>query len=323
MTRAWRRSRSSYTINANLILLQDICLSAKVSPPYPGIAPSVNTTLQRYSILDLILSAKYHNNFRFIDMSLFAQSTQEELVETIIGCLELLDPSDQAVDPLLGYLYQPHSALGDLLEKLKAYSEIEHPSKTERLKAGRLMEQIAGVVFSQIKGASSIESYQSAAAQYDLLVSGDGLGWSALTKALYMKTERRGILVEAKARSKKLTDKEFSRLIAILESHLTTVGLGVFLTIHGASGFPKPGAAQRALKDCQIRQALYFAKTEKAIIVFDLQDLASLNAAGALPRLIARKIRALSALCTHPIDPVPAPKEVTLPLHISSVLKNS
>lgn len=249
-------------------------------------------------------------------------STQEELVETIIGSLELLDCLDPSTDALFGYLYKPHPALGNLIVQLEEYAKIDRPPKKVREKAGRLMEQIAAVSFVQIKGVSSIKSYQSAAAQYDLLVSGDSLSWSTLAKMLYMRDNRRDILIEAKARSQKLTDKEFSRLIGILETHLSVVGMGVFFTIQGATGFPKPGVPQRALRDCQLRQALYFAKTEKPIIIFDLRDLMALNTVGALPRLIARKVRALSELCAHPFDPSPTPVEVNLPPHILSLLGN-
>lgn len=249
--------------------------------------------------------------------------TQDELVKTILSCLDLLDRADPSANTLLGYLYKPHSALGGLIRQLDEYAKIKKPSKVARENAGRLMEQIAGVCFAQLTGVSALKSFQSAAAQYDLLVSGDSIGWSTVTKMLYMTDGRRDILVEAKARGKKVTDKEFSRLIGIMETHLSIVGLGIFFTIHGATGFPKPGAPQRVLRDCQLRQALYFAKTERPILVFDLGDIASLNAAGALPSLIARKVRALSQLCVHPFDPLPALVEETLPPHILSVLGKS
>ena len=249
-----------------------------------------------------------------------AVPTQQELVETIIKSLDLLDRADPSTDHLFSYLYQPHPLLGDLILKLESYAKIDRPSKSEREDAGRLMEQVAGASFSQLNGVSALKSYQSAAAQYDLLVSGDTLPWSILTKKLYMNDNRRDILVEAKARASKLTDKEFSRVIGILETHLTIVGLGVFFTLHGATGFPKSESPKRSLGACQLRQVLYYAKTDKAIIVFNLHDISSLNRAGALPKLIARKVRALSELSGHPFDPSPPPTEVMLPPHISTLL---
>lgn len=245
--------------------------------------------------------------------------TQQELVETIIISLDLLERDDPSTNHLFSYLYQPHPLFAKLLLDLQSYTKKEQPSKQEREDAGRLMEQIAGAAFSRLKGVSSLKSYQSAAAQYDLLVSGDTASWLVLTKKLYMQDDRRDILIEAKARKDKLTDREFSRLIGILETHLTIVGLGVFFTLRGATGFPKPGTSQRSLRDCQLRQALYYAKTEKAIIIFDIQDIASLNEPGALPRLIARKVRDLSELSGSAPNTSPSPTEVNLPPHISSI----
>jgi hypothetical protein len=46
------------------------------------------------------------------------------------------------------------------------------------------------------------------------------------------------ILVEAKAKQSKLTDKDFARLCSIMDVNLSTTGITEFYFFKGATGFP-------------------------------------------------------------------------------------
>jgi len=245
--------------------------------------------------------------------------TQAEWVQQALEALENLNPGDSAGVDLLSYLYVADGQIGALVGELEALGSKRRLTKAQRQRAGRLMEAVAYLAFRGLKGCSSFKSFQSAGPQYDLLVTGDGASWLTLARLLYMTEGKRGVLVEAKGTSKKIADKDFARVCAIMETNLPIVGLGVFFSLHGATGFPLTGARQRGIRDCRLRQALFFAKTGRPVVVFDKKDISELRANGTLPILLARKIRDIAELGGLPTVTAVDIQEVDLPKHLKDL----
>ena len=248
--------------------------------------------------------------------------SQEELVQSVIEALALLDKNDPASDQLASYLYIADRRLSDYLDQLREFTQLESPTLPESKKGGELLEQIAFLTFQGLKGATSLKSFQSAGPQYDLLVSGDQPAWLHVCNLLYLKENQRGIVVEAKATKQRLPDKQFARLCSIMELNLSSiVGLGVFFTLKGAAGFPERGSSrQRTIRDCRLRQVLFHAKTQKLIVVLDKDDIFELGKNGTLIQILVRKIRDLCELSGLPTPPVDEPKEmIDLPNHLKQL----
>lgn len=224
--------------------------------------------------------------------------SQEELVETILQSLKQLDRDHPASDGLLSYLYVADVRLSEYLDKLKSFLKLERPSHSQRTDCGKTLEQIADLAFQGLQGVTRFKSFQSAGAQYDLLISGDNEKWLVICDRFYLSFDKRDIIIEAKAKESKVADQDFARLCSIMDLNLTNTGLGIFFTLEGATGFPDRTASkrQRKISDCRLRQALFRAKTGKYIIVFDKEDIFELNSNGSLMKLIIRKIRDLEEL---------------------------
>lgn len=238
-----------------------------------------------------------------------------------VEALEKARSGDPAALDLASYYYVADPRLGPLIQELTELVEFKRlRSSTDTRRAGQLMEQIAFLVFSTVIGASSIKSFQSAGPQYDLLVSGDTLPWLMLCSLLFLGEHHRSILVEAKAVAGRLPDREFARLCAIMETNLPAVGLGVFFTLSGASGFPDGSKRQRSIRDSRLRQVLYHAKTGKAVIVFDLADLMALRENGTLVEILIRKIRDISELSGLPAGATEELIEKDLPAHLTALI---
>jgi hypothetical protein len=102
----------------------------------------------------------------------------------------------------------------------------------------------------------------------------------------------------------------------------TTVGLGVFFTLNGASGFPQSDDSRlRSIRDSRLRQVLFHAKTQKLIVVLDKNDIFALGKNGTLIRILARKIRDLCELSGLPTPPVDQIEEIDLPPHLKQLYK--
>lgn len=245
-------------------------------------------------------------------------NTQEQWVQQAIEALKNLNSGDPGTRPLATYLYTADRGLTECLEQLKEFLELENPAHSERQTAGYLLEQIALLAFRGLKGFTSIKSFQSAGPQIDLLISGDETHWLYVCKLLYLDINQRGIVVEAKATAGPLKDNQFARLCSIMELNLfKSVGLGVFFTIKGVSGFPQRGnSRQRKISDSRLRQVLFHAKTQKAIVVLDKDDILELNRNGSLILMLERKIRDLSELSGLPTPSYEQCKEIDLPDHL-------
>lgn len=243
--------------------------------------------------------------------------SQDELVESIINAMDSLESGNPALNKLASYLYKADDKLSKYLDNLKIYTELEKPTRQQTQEGGKLLEQIVLLLFKGLKGVQSIKSFQSAGPQYDLLVSGDDVGWKGVCKSLYLEWNQRDIVIEAKATKSPLEDKQFARLCSIMEHNLRGAGLGIFVTLNGASGFPKRDSTrQRAVSDCRLRQIIFHARTNKIIVVLDKEDLFELTKNGTFIEVLTRKIRDLSELSGLPTTPAEQFQEIDLPLHL-------
>jgi len=240
--------------------------------------------------------------------------SQEQIVNQILEGLQFIDRESPAVDPLISYLYIPDPILEDYLTKLRIFLNILKPTNEEVTKAGYLLEEIALICFCGLTGFTTVKSFRSPSAQYDLVISGDTLHWTSICKFLYLDSTQRDIVIEVKAITDSLPDSQFSRLCNIMSISLTNAGLGIFFTLNGASGFPEAGQPrQQKIGNSRFRQVVFYASTKKAIIVLDKDDIFALNQNGSLITLLIRKIRDLHELSGIPNAPVEEFVEVDLP----------
>ena len=240
--------------------------------------------------------------------------SQEQIVKQIMEGLQQIDIDSPAVNPLISYLYIANPLLEEYLSQLRTFLNLEKPQKEQITRAGYLLEEIALICFCGLAGFTSVKSFRSPSAQYDLLLSGDTPHWESICKFLYLDLNQRDLLIEAKAITKPLSDSQFSRLCSIISLNLTNTGLGIFFTLNGASGFPQVGESrQQKIGNARLRQVIFYASTKKAIVVLDKNDILTLNQNGSLITLLIRKIRdlhELSGLATAPVEEL---VEVDLP----------
>jgi hypothetical protein len=247
--------------------------------------------------------------------------SQESLVLHIIESLQKVDLETTDIDPLLSYLYTAKSSLSEYLRELETFISLNSPSNKERQSAGYLLEKIVLLSFSGLKGYTCVKSFQSAGPQHDLLISGDTITWKTLCETLGFGNCCDCILIESKAIKAKVGDNQFARLCNVIDINLTQVGVGIFFTLNGASGFPEVDSPrQRKIGDARLRQALFFAKTRKPIIVFDKIDILNLGKNGSLPKIIKRKIRDIQELSGLPCALLEICTEVDLPPHLRDLI---
>lgn len=256
-------------------------------------------------------------------------SQLELAIEALRTISEFTSSDDPAVDQLAALLYTPDSKLGSFIVRIENMQSTAARLKgKDALKVkqdtGYLMESIAVLSFQSLVGWSELKSYQSAGPQHDLLIDGSSLEWQSLWRYFGIEPSvRQALVVETKAIGSRLADSEFARLCAVMDHNLSHAGLGIFFTLKGASGFPRPGKTVKGLRDCRMRQVIYFAKTSKPVIVFDEHDIKQLSSSGALPILIRRKIKEISELTGLSTVPVPQFKEIVLPEYLKKLLKLS
>ncbi len=223
--------------------------------------------------------------------------TVQQAKDAIINGFNFLDKNSKGSDELLTWLYEPPQGLTDLITELRSFLELSQPTKKQRQNAGYLLEKILVCSFSGLSGYSNLKSYRSSSHQIDLLITGDDDKWDVTCERLYLRgmpksPNYRGILVEAKAIKKSVSCSQFSRLCCLLNVDFANslIGLGVFFTLNGASGFPKPNSQRRScIKDARLLQIIYSAKTGKKIVVLDKDDILELDERGALIRILIRK----------------------------------
>jgi hypothetical protein len=233
------------------------------------------------------------------------------------------DPSNAS---LIACMYTPSS---ELRERIKAVEKLrgrkKKLTKGERQQLGYQLEEMVMLAFQNITGASTLKSYQSAAAQHDYLIDGDDTAWQWFRKAIFIHgtDEGSGLLVEAKATVKAVGDREFQRLGNIITHYFPrTVGMGIFVTINGASGFPKRGGPRKkGLHSARLTQTVLYHSRKKPIVVLDWEDLKALTTAGSLVRILASKVREIEQLSGRANEMPDEPQQVDLPERLRALLR--
>jgi hypothetical protein len=254
------------------------------------------------------------------------EGSPEQLEATLYAIIEAwrANPGYRATKLEAKVYYRPSPKLAPKLAKLKKLMRIRRPTSAERLALGQTLEAVAHLAFSSISGCDTVKSYQSAGPQIDLYVSGNSLDWFNFCR--FIGIEKRSILVECKAIAGRLEDKQFSRMCDVLCTNFSSsADLAVFFTLRGASGFPAKAAdkkkeptPERVLRDCRLRQALFFARQSKAVIVFDLDDLVQLTRDGTLPILLHRKILEIELATGLPTKKA-SEVDLLLPKHLAKL----
>jgi hypothetical protein len=215
------------------------------------------------------------------------------------------------------YLYEPDEALVSRIGEYNRWCQDQQGEDP-----GQLMEEIAFLAFRCIRGWNAVKSYQSYAAQHDLVISGSDSDWKALMEYLHLDWKYRTIVVEAKNLSEIIDDKQFSRLCGILQNIFKeTCKLGVFFSRFGASGFPEENrkqqpSRQRSISNALATQIIFHAGTGKFVVVLEDRDIQNLVQPGALPRILEAKIRAVEEWTGLPIEFDGEWKEIDLPTHL-------
>jgi hypothetical protein len=144
--------------------------------------------------------------------------------------LEKLDPKTrQDIFESEGWIVEIlYSPAPELLKRLKDYFDWAKGKRKED--PGQLLEEVAYLLFKSLKGIGNIRSYQSFAAQHDLIVDGGSLAWQNLMMYLHLNRDGRTIVVECKNQSASISDQQFSRLCGILQNKFDkTAELGIFI----------------------------------------------------------------------------------------------
>lgn len=247
-----------------------------------------------------------------------AGRTREETLSEVIEGVKLIRESGSS-DDLDAQLYVPDTRLKGILGQLFEYVSKGKSTTAEQREAGNLLEQLAYLAFAGLTGYERIESFNSAGPQFDLLATGSSSAWMFLCASLHVDDSKRGMLVECKARTSKVDDQDFGRFCALMRGQEQSVGLGVFLTLKGATGFPTPGRAEKKIYASRLRQVLFFARYRTPVVVLDWADCQELVKAGALVRILRSRIENVEKLpCEVGASPLAA---IPLPKHLQGLAK--
>ncbi|WP_394825658.1 hypothetical protein [Pendulispora albinea] len=138
--------------------------------------------------------------------------------------------------------------------------------------------------------------------------------------AIRIDRNKGAIIVEAKARKDKVNDAQFARMCSLLRHNFAQQGaLGVFVTIQGATGFPRGQEKTLRLHDARLRQALFHAKEGVPIVVLTLDDVLALSEPGALPRILRKKVADIELMTNIPINPVTCEPDIMLPSYLADL----
>jgi len=248
-----------------------------------------------------------------------AKLTEDELINVLADALKLVRDQPKKAGVLAPLLYEPRARLPGLLQDLEVFVAKANPTREERVAAGILLEQLMLVTFAGLR-YDTIASYQSAGPQIDLLVNGSELTWQSVASYLRIDPQRRGIVVEAKATEAPVSTAQFLRVCALMQVNLaTTVSLGVFFTIKGATGFPDE-VRRRSVSDARLEQMLFMARHRLPVVVLDLDDIRQLNAPGALVQILAAKVQEVEACTGMRLEMVDARCLPDLPDHLKNLI---
>jgi hypothetical protein len=239
-----------------------------------------------------------------------------EVFRAVAGLTE----ADEAL--LVPHLYTPHG-VAELIAQMDPLVKLKRAGRLSKKKVqplGYMLEDLALLIFQSLAGLDTFLSYQSIDAQLDLVVSGPDLLWREITKMLHI-DEYSSILVEAKAWTDKVGVTEFLRLGSLLSHHCRkTSGLGVLFTLEGASGFPAPGDTRHSLRDARATQTILYHSIKKPIVVFDWEDIKTLDKAGSLVTMMRRKVQEIEAMTGVPTALPDEPVQV-LPDRLKKLLR--
>ncbi len=243
--------------------------------------------------------------------------TRDQMLEDVFESVKLLRDGGGS-DDLDVQFYVPDSRLAGVLSLLTTYVGKPKPTDAERRKAGDDLEQVACLAFAGLAGYERIENFKSAGPQIDLLASGSGSSWLYLCASLRVDTAKRGVMVECKARKTKVDDQDFARFCSLIRGQEQSVGLGVFLSLKGATGFPRPGKPEGKVHASRLRQVLFFARYRTPVVVLDWDDCQELLKPGGLVRLLRAKIENVEKL---PCEVPPSPSSsLPLPKHLQGLV---
>lgn len=205
-----------------------------------------------------------------------------------------------------------YSPSDNLIKRISDYFDWKEGKRSEDM--GRLMEELASLAFGSLVGWDNISSYQSYAAQHDIVISGSTNDWYDLMEYLHLPKSGRTIVIEAKNLSEKVDDQQFSRLCSIIHNKFEiTCHLGVFFSKNGATGFD----SKRVLRDARATQVLFHAKTCKFVIVLTEDDFDELQKKGGLPKLLEARILDVEAVSNIQLDYNGRWEQAELPKHIA------
>jgi len=221
--------------------------------------------------------------------------------------------------------YTPNKPLvQELIDEINCFYRKNRPSQKDRRDAGYKLEELALAVFHGLSGWFSIKSFQSSTAQYDLLMSGEGPEWEDILQLLTIDPRKYAvsIVVEAKATKARVDDAQFARLCSLMQNNLKKRSvLGIFFTLNGASGFPIDDTkAVKSIGYSRLRQLLFYAETNKPIVVLDIHDIQQLTENGSLLRILSRKIMEIEEQTGLPTCKEKI-KEVLLPENLEKLYK--
>ncbi len=244
---------------------------------------------------------------------------KQEIIDQVLSGLAGLEELDaktrQDILESEGWIEILYNPVPELISRLKEYFEWCNGKRKED--PGKLLEEVAYLVFKSLKGVGNIRSFQSYAAQHDLIVDGASINWQILMMYLHLNRDGRTIVVECKNQSDSISDQQFSRLCGLLQNKFEkTSELGIFISHTSASGFPKKKAKERQLKDARATQSLFHAKSNKFVIVIDHKDLESILNGIPLPKIIEAKIREVEASALVELSFNENWQEVALPPHL-------
>lgn len=253
---------------------------------------------------------------------LMAQTAEELLTDVFVAVTGLTD--DHKL-PMLHLMYTPDTRLEPLIKEMEALVDLKRAGKLsgeQQQQLGYMLEKVALLVFQKLTGVNDVKSCQTAGPQHDLLVSGIELPWRIICKTMLNVETSCSILVEAKAKKGKVGDPEFQRLGSILSHHLNrSAGLGVFLSLEGASGFPDRGERFRSVQAARLTQLVIYHSIKKPIVVLDWEDIKGLTRAGSLVTTIARKVREIEEMVGLPTALPGEPHVTVLPEHLKPLCR--
>lgn len=250
----------------------------------------------------------------------------DKLIEVVFGATRYMSVEIQAnqekFDMLLNAINNPdflYIPSDKLMQRVLDYRDwcSKHAAKDPNIEdAGKLMEEVALLAFSSLRGYNTLLSYQSYADQYDLVISGTSGHWRAILHWLGL-DNLPVIVVEAKNTDTKVDVPIFTRLCSIVQNTFDgECGLGVFFTRTGATGFPSEGRPVQSLRYAQARQVIFHAKTNKHLVVLTDMDIDLLLKPGGLLHVLRDKILQIKMLTGSDFRLTPTWHRVELPPHL-------